>query len=249
MALLHRPISLPLLPLAAPASFISHPKHIHLRKVAVPKFRSAPPTVALLNLNPPPYDFDALEPHMSKQALSFHWGKHHQAYVDNCNNQIKDTELEECTLEDIIKKTYNNGDPLPVFNNAAQAWNHEFFWECMKPRGGKEPKGEILELIKRDFGAYDEFLKEFKQASATQFGSGWAWLVLKDNKLVIEKTPNALNPLIWGHKPLLTIDVWEHAYYLDYQNRRPDYISTFMNELVSWDAVNARLDRAKASAT
>ncbi|XP_057872740.2 superoxide dismutase [Fe], chloroplastic isoform X1 [Cryptomeria japonica] len=215
----------------------------------VPKFRTASRAVALLELKPPPYKFDALEPHMSQQTFEFHWGKHHRAYVDTCNNLIKDTELENCMLEEIIKKTYNNGDPQPAFNSAAQAWNHEFFWECMKPQGGKKPKGEILELIEKDFDSYYEFLKEFKQAAATQFGSGWAWLVLKDDKLAIEKTPNALNPLVWGHVPLLTIDVWEHAYYLDYQNRRPDYISVFMNELVSWDAVTARLVKAKEASS
>ena len=183
---------------------------------------------------------------MSKRTFEFHWGKHHRAYVDNLNKQIEGTELEGYTLGDVIKATYSNGEPQPAFNNAAQAWNHEFFWECMSPGGGKKPGGEILKLIEKDFGSYDEFLKEFKQAAATQFGSGWAWLVLKDKKLVVEKSPNAINPLIWGHTPLLTIDVWEHAYYLDYQNRRPDYISVFMNELVSWDGVNARLDRANA---
>eukprot|EP01018_Ginkgo_biloba_P007460 Gb_18841 [translate_table: standard] len=204
-------------------------------------------TVPLIRLKPPPFKLDALEPHMSQRTLEYHWGKHHRSYVDNLNKQILGTEFEGYTVEEIIKAAYNNGNRLPPFNNAAQAWNHEFFWESMKPGGGKKPTGEILELIEKDFGSYDEFLKQFKQAAATQFGSGWAWLVLKDNKLVVEQTPDALNPLVWGHTPLLTIDVWEHAYYLDYQNRRPDYISIFMDELVSWDAVKSRLDLAKAS--
>ncbi|XP_049359120.1 superoxide dismutase [Fe], chloroplastic isoform X1 [Solanum verrucosum] len=203
---------------------------------------------AKFDLNPPPYPVDALEPHMSSRTFEFHWGKHHRAYVDNLNKQIEGTELDGKTLEDIILVTYNKGAPLPAFNNAAQAWNHQFFWESMKPNGGGEPSGELLELINRDFGSYDTFVKEFKAAAATQFGSGWAWLAYKpeDKKLALVKTPNAENPLVLGYTPLLTIDVWEHAYYLDFQNRRPDYISLFMEELVSWEAVSSRLKAATA---
>nr|QDM54629.1 superoxide dismutase [Pteris vittata] len=217
---------------------------------------SCRPIVMAFHLRPLPFEMDALEPHMSKQTLEFHWGKHHRAYVDNLNKQIKDTELEGKELEELVKYGYNNGNPTAYFNNAGQAWNHDFFWDSIKPGGGKKPSGELLQLIERDFGSFENFVDEFKQAAATQFGSGWAWLVAKATdplveskfaKLVIEKTPNALNPLILGHIPLLTIDVWEHAYYLDFQNRRPDYISTFINELISWDAVTARLERAKAS--
>ncbi|KAK6135575.1 hypothetical protein DH2020_030683 [Rehmannia glutinosa] len=220
---------------------------------------------AKIDLRPPPYSLDALEPHMSRETFEYHWGKHHRAYVDNLNKQIVGTELDTKTLEDIILLTYNKGDLLPPFNNAAQVWNHDFFWESMKPGGGGKPSGELLELINRDFGSFEGFVNEFKAAAATQFGSGWAWLVYKanrlnvgnavnplpsdeDKKLVVVKSPNAVNPLVWDYSPLLTIDVWEHAYYLDFQNRRPDYISTFMEKLVSWDAVNSRLEAAKARA-
>lgn len=220
---------------------------------------------AKFDLQPPPYSFNALEPHMSERTFEFHWGKHHRAYVDNLNKQVVGTELDEKPLEEVVKITYNKGDPLPSFNNAAQAWNHAFFWESMKPGGGGKPSGELLARIEKDFGSFDNFVSEFKTAAATQFGSGWAWLVYKsesldvgnavnpkpsddDKKLAIVKTPNAVTPLVFNDYPLLTIDVWEHAYYLDYQNRRPDFISVFMEKLVSWDAVNARYEAAKAAA-
>lgn len=174
-----------------------------------------------------------------------------------------ETELDELSLEDVMIANYNKGDMLPAFNNAAQAWNHEFFWESMKPGGGGKPSGDLLAMIVRDFGSFERFVEEFKAAAATQFGSGWAWLAYKatklnvgnavnpleseeDRKLVIVKSPNAVNPRVWDYYPLLTIDVWEHAYYLDFQSRRPDYISTFMEKLVSWDAVSSRLEKAKA---
>ncbi|XVF11327.1 hypothetical protein REPUB_Repub08aG0018000 [Reevesia pubescens] len=218
---------------------------------------------AKFELKPPPYPMNALEPHMSKGTFDYHWGKHHRAYVENLNKQIVGTELEGLSLEDIILVSYNNGDILPTFNNAAQAWNHEFFWESMKPGGGGKPSGDLLDLIERDFGSFERFIEEFKSAAATQFGSGWAWLAYKanrlnvenavnpwpsekDKKLVVVKSPNAVNPLVWDYFPILTIDVWEHAYYLDFQNRRPDYISIFLDKLVSWEAVSARLEKAKA---
>ncbi|KAG6600213.1 Superoxide dismutase [Fe] 2, chloroplastic, partial [Cucurbita argyrosperma subsp. sororia] len=215
---------------------------------------------AKFDLKPPPYPLDALEPHMSRSTLEYHWGKHHRAYVDNLNRQIEGTELDELSLEDIILKTYNKGDILPQFNNAAQIWNHDFLWESIKPGGGGKPTGELLGLIERDFDSFEKFLEEFKSAAATQFGSGWAWLAYKDNtighprpsekdrKLVILKSPNAVNPLVWDYAPLLTIDVWEHAYYLDFQNRRPDYISTFISNLISWEAADLRLQKAKVEA-
>ncbi|CAA7038962.1 unnamed protein product [Microthlaspi erraticum] len=200
-------------------------------------------------LKPPPFSLDALEPHMSRQTLEFHWGKHHRAYVDNLKKQVLGTELEGKTIDHIIHTTYNNGDLLPAFNNAAQAWNHEFFWESMKPNGGGKPAGELLALLERDFTSYEKFYDEFNAAAATQFGAGWAWLAYANDKLKVVKTPNAVNPLVLGSFPLLTIDVWEHAYYLDFQNRRPDYIKTFMNNLVSWEAVSARLEAAKAASS
>ncbi|XP_021905560.1 superoxide dismutase [Fe], chloroplastic isoform X1 [Carica papaya] len=220
---------------------------------------------AKFELKPPPYPLNALEPNMSQETLEYHWGKHHRAYVENLNKQIAGTELNGMSLEEIVIVSYNNGDMLPAFNNAAQAWNHQFFWESMKPGGGGKPSGELLSLIERDFGSFERFVEEFKSAAATQFGSGWAWLSYKanrlnvgnavnpspsdeDKKLVVVKSPNAVNPLVWDYSPLLTIDVWEHAYYLDFQNRRPDYISTFMEKLVSWDAVSDRLENAKARA-
>ncbi|MQL87374.1 hypothetical protein Taro_019917 [Colocasia esculenta] len=190
---------------------------------------------------------------MSQRTLEFHWGKHHRGYVDGLNKQIAGTELESLPLENVIVKSYNNGDPLPTFNNSAQIWNHDFFWESMEPGGGGQPTGALLELIERDFGSLQALLDQFKNAALTQFGSGWAWLVYKatekDYKLSVEKTPNAVNPLVWEHNsPLLVVDVWEHAYYLDYQNRRADFVSTFTDKLISWDAVSARLDAAKAKA-
>ncbi|WMV33814.1 hypothetical protein MTR67_027199 [Solanum verrucosum] len=191
---------------------------------------------AKIELQPPPYPMDALEPHMSSRTLEIHWGKHHRAYVDNLNKQIDGTELHGKTLKDILLTTYNNGSPLPAFNNAAQAWNHQFFWESMNPNGGGEPSGELLELINRDFGSYDTFVKEFKAAAATQFGSGWAWLAYKpeDKKLALVKTPNAENPLVLGYTPLLTIDVWEHAYYLDFQSFPETYLNSLNGSTTSF---------------
>ncbi|KAI3836017.1 hypothetical protein MKW92_021069 [Papaver armeniacum] len=208
---------------------------------------------AQFELQPPPYPLNALEPHMSKESLEFHWGKHHRAYVDNLNKQIVGTELDGLPLEDVVRSTYNKGDPLPAFNNAAQIWNHDFFWGSMKPDGGGKPSGELLEMIEKDFGSYEKFITDFKAAAATQFGAGWAWLAYKANpseekKLVILKSSNAVNPLVQGedYTPILTIDVWEHSYYIDYRNRRPDYISVFVEKLVSWEAVSSRLEKAKA---
>lgn len=185
-----------------------------------------------------PYAKDALAPHISAETLEFHYGKHHQAYVTNLNNLVKGTEYDALDLEAIIKKAPAGG----VFNNAAQVWNHTFYWHSMKPGGGGAPHGKVAELIDRDLGGYDEFAKDFKAAGGTQFGSGWAWLVLKDGKLAITKTPNAETPLTdEGATPLLTMDVWEHAYYLDYQNARPKYMSTFLEKLVNWDFAAANL--------
>lgn len=175
-----------------------------------------------------------------QQTFEFHYGKHHAAYVNNLNNQIKGTDLEQMSLEEVMLKTWNNGKPTPEFNNAAQSINHTFFWESMAPQAGGEPKGALADAIKRDFGSFDKFKEAFKTAGATQFGSGWAWLVVGDGgKLEVVKTPNAENPLCTGKKPILTMDVWEHAYYLDVQNRRPDYIASFF-DLINWNKVGER---------
>ena len=191
-----------------------------------------------------PYPADALKPYMSAETFSYHHGKHHAAYVANLNKLIEGTELANKSLEEIIKTTFGDPDKVGIFNNAAQVWNHTFFWESMKPGGGGAPTGPIADKINADFGSYDKFVEAFKTAAATQFGSGWAWLVLDNGTLKVTKTPNAENPLVHGQVPLLTLDVWEHAYYLDYQNRRPDFISAYLEHLVNWDAANARLAAA-----
>ncbi len=179
-----------------------------------------------------PFASNALEPIISEKTIGFHYEKHHQTYVNKLNDLIEGTEFENSSLEEIIKKAEG-----PIFNNGAQVWNHTFYWNCLSPDGGGEPEGELMEAIKDSFGSFDNFKKEFAQAAATQFGSGWAWLVKNnEGKLEITKTPNAENPLREGKTPLLTCDVWEHAYYLDYQNRRPDYVSEFW-KIVDWKKV------------
>ncbi|SDG53318.1 superoxide dismutase [Roseospirillum parvum] len=190
-----------------------------------------------------PYDKSALEPHMSAQTLDFHYGKHHNTYVTNLNNLTKDSPLANQSLEEVILAAHKDGN-TGVFNNAAQVWNHTFFWHCMKPGGGGAPSGELAARIDAAFGSLDAFKEAFKQAAVTQFGSGWAWLVWDGEKLAITKTPNAETPMIHGHTALLTVDVWEHAYYLDYQNRRPDFVSTFLDHLVNWDFVADNLAKA-----
>ena len=183
-----------------------------------------------------PYAMNALEPFITAKTLEFHYGKHHQAYVNNLNNLIQGTEFESASLEEIIMKASGG-----IFNNAAQIWNHTFYWNCLKPFEGGEPKGQLDLLIKRDFESFDTFKTKFSAACATLFGSGWAWLVqTPEGKLEILQESNAGNPMKKGLKPLLTCDVWEHAYYIDYQNKRPDYIANFWN-LIDWDSVAARL--------
>jgi superoxide dismutase, Fe-Mn family len=188
-----------------------------------------------------PYSKDALEPYISARTMEFHHDKHHKAYIDNSNKFLAGTPLEKETLENIIKKTANDPKQVSIFNNVAQAWNHTFFWNCMKPGGGKNPNGLVADQIKTDFGSYEKFVEEFKTAATTQFGSGWAWLALEGNKLRIMKTPNGENPIIYDMIPLLGLDIWEHAYYLDYQNRRPDYVTAFIDNVINWDFVNMRL--------
>lgn len=192
-------------------------------------------------LQPLPYSPEALEPYMSAKTLSFHHGKHHQAYVDNLNKLVAGTVLEKATLEQIIDDTSEDEKQKGIFNNAAQVWNHDFFWTSMKPNGGGAPTGNLAQEINKAFGDLDGFKAKFKEAATTQFGSGWAWLVLDQNKLTIVKTGNAVNPLISGQRPLVTCDVWEHAYYLDYQNRRADMVTAFLDHLINWDFVAKNL--------
>ena len=191
-----------------------------------------------------PYGLDALEPNISRSTLEFHHGKHHAAYVTNLNNLVAGTDLEDKSLEDTITAVAGDAGKAGVFNNAAQVWNHSFYWQCMKPGGGGQPSGALADKITADFGSYEAFVEQFKTAGATQFGSGWAWLVLDGGTLKVTKTANADLPLAHGQKALLTMDVWEHAYYLDYQNRRPDYMTTYLEKLVNWDFVAANLAAA-----
>jgi len=187
-----------------------------------------------------PYALDALEPHIDATTVSIHYGKHHQAYADNLNKLVPGTEFADATLEQIILKAQG-----PVFNNAAQVWNHTFYWDGMKPNGGGEPQGELRTAIEKSFSNYAGFKEQLSKISVTQFGSGWGWLVKKkDGTLAVVQTGNAANPLTAGDVPLLTCDVWEHAYYLKYQNRRADYVGSWWN-VINWDAVAARYNAAK----
>jgi superoxide dismutase, Fe-Mn family len=189
-------------------------------------------------LPPLPYAIDALAPHISAETLEFHHGKHHQTYVTNLNKMVEDTDHASASLEDVIMAADN---PSPLFNNAAQVWNHTFYWSSMSPAGGGEPTGEAAEAINSAFGSYDAFRTAFAEAATTQFGSGWAWLVDDGSGLKIIKTANADLPMRHSAKALLTIDVWEHAYYIDFRNARPNYINTFLDSLVNWDFVAANM--------
>jgi superoxide dismutase, Fe-Mn family len=191
-----------------------------------------------------PYDKTALAPHISANTLDFHHGKHHNTYVVNLNNLTKDTPLASQSLEDVIKAVAGDAAKAGVFNNAAQVWNHTFYWHCMKPGGGGAPTGDLAAAINGAFGSFDKFKDEFKSACVTQFGSGWGWLVAEKGALKIAKTGNADTPMVHGQTALLTCDVWEHAYYLDYQNRRPDYVQSFLDHLVNWDFVAKNLAAA-----
>jgi len=194
-------------------------------------------------LPPLPYPDTALDPFLSAEQLRFHHGKHHQAYVSTLNKLVKDSPLGSKSLEEIVRLTANEKDEskVQIFNNAAQHWNHSFFWHCMKPNGGCTPTGELSQRIDRDFGSLDKFKQMFQSAAVGQFGSGWAWLVADKNELKIVKTGNAMNPLATGQKALLTCDVWEHAYYLDYQNRRPDFVKVFLDRIANWDFAASNL--------
>lgn len=191
---------------------------------------------------PLPYETNALEPHMSARTFEFHYGKHHKAYVDNTNAAIKGTPLEQADLEKIIKSAKESGD-RKLFNNAAQAWNHDFFWQSMTPKSG-EPTGKLAEWLKRDFGGVDQFKEKFKAEAVGHFASGWAWLVVENGKLKVTSFHDADTPVVHGVTPLLTADVWEHAYYLDYQNARASFLDAFLNKLVNWKGANERLEQA-----
>ena len=189
-----------------------------------------------------PYANDDLAPYMSSETLDFHHGKHHQTYVTNLNNLLKDHELQSSSLEDIVVKTSKDASMAGIFNNAGQHWNHILFWQCMKPNGGGSIPSELEGRLNSDFGSVEQFKEAFIQAGTTQFGSGWAWLAIDNGKLVVTKSPNASNPLVDGMKPILGCDVWEHSYYIDYRNKRPDYLKAFLDSLVNWEFVASQLD-------
>ncbi|MBT4989488.1 MAG: superoxide dismutase [Rickettsiales bacterium] len=199
-------------------------------------------SINLPNLN---YSKSALAPYISEETLEFHYGKHHQAYVDNGNKLLAGSDLASLDIKDIIVKTAGDSSKAGIFNNAAQVWNHSFYWDSMTPNGGGAPTGKILDKINQDFGSYENFKNAFVTAGATQFGSGWAWLIVNaEGKLEVTKTANADNPLTKGQTPLATMDVWEHAYYIDYRNARPKYMETFLSNLINWDFANANLAKA-----
>ncbi len=189
-----------------------------------------------------PYANDALAPYMSSETLDFHHGKHHQTYVTNLNNLVKDTDMQDSSLEEIVVKSSKDSSMAGIFNNAGQHWNHILFWQCMKPNGGGSIPSELESRITSDLGGIDQFKEAFIQAGTTQFGSGWAWLAIDNGKLVVTKSPNASNPLVDGMKPILGCDVWEHSYYIDYRNKRPDYLKAFLDSLVNWEFVASQLD-------
>jgi Fe-Mn family superoxide dismutase len=193
-----------------------------------------------------PYDYEALAPYMSAKTLHLHHDKHHQAYVTNLNNLIEGTEFAGKSLEDIVTGSYGDAAKQGIFNNAGQHWNHNLFWRIMRKGGGGSPGGELAKRIDDAFGSFDAFKEQFKTAGVTQFGSGWAWLAVQDDQLKIMKTPNGENPLVHGMRPILGVDVWEHAYYVDYENRRPEYLAAFLNNLVNWEEVEAELHKALA---
>ena len=188
------------------------------------------------------YAKNALAPIMSEETLDLHHGKHHQTYITNLNNFIKDTDMAGMSLEEIVHNSSKDKSKAGIFNNASQHWNHELFWKCMKPNGGGSIPKKLEDRIKSDLGSVEEFKKQFIQAGITQFGSGWCWLSISNGKLVVSKTPNAENPLIHKMKPILGCDVWEHSYYVDYRNRRPEYLENFFEKLVNWEFVESQLD-------
>ncbi len=198
-------------------------------------------TAAPITLPPLPYADNALEPVISAHTMSFHYGKHHRAYVDNLNKLIAGTELAAASLEEIVRASAGKADRVGIFNNAAQVWNHTFYWKSMRPNGGGEPPAVLKQKMDAAFGGVDACKKELANAAVTQFGSGWAWLVLDGANLKVVKTGNAETPVTQGLKPLLTVDVWEHAYYLDYQNKRADYVAAVLDKLANWEFAAANM--------
>ena len=188
------------------------------------------------------YSVDALEPHIDARTMEIHHGKHHQTYITNLNNFIKDTDMTKMSLEEIIVSSSKDKSKAGIFNNASQHWNHIMFWKCMKPNGGGTMPEKLKKRIEADFGSTDEFKKQFIQAGITQFGSGWCWLSISSGKLVVSKTPNAENTLTQNMKPILGCDVWEHSYYVDYKNKRPEYLENFYEKLINWEFVESQLD-------
>ena len=188
------------------------------------------------------YANSALSPIMSEETLDLHHGKHHQTYITNLNNFIKDTDMADKSLEEIIVDSSKDKAKAGIFNNASQHWNHNLFWKCMKPSGGGKIPPKLEKRIVDDLGSVEQFKKDFIQAGTTQFGSGWCWLSINNGKLVVSKTANAANPLIENMKPILGCDVWEHSYYIDYKNRRPEYLNNFVEKLINWEYVESLLD-------
>lgn len=205
---------------------------------------TAATTSAPIDLPALPYPENALEPVISGRTVSFHYGKHHRTYVENANKLIAGTELADVPLDEIVRATAGKADRVSIFNNAAQAWNHNFYWQSLKPHGGGEPPGALKREMQAAFGSVDACKKELANAAITEFGSGWAWLVLAAGKLKVVKTSDAATPFTQGMKPLLTIDVWEHAYYLDYQNRRADHVAAVIDKLANWEFAAANLAKA-----
>jgi Fe-Mn family superoxide dismutase len=197
---------------------------------------------SMIELPKLPWGESDLAPHISQETVSFHYGKHHKAYVDNTNRMITGTELATASLEDIVKATAGKPDKKGLFNNAAQVWNHSFYWKSLSPKGGGQPAGKLLDMVKSDFGDFAKFKEELAKAAVTQFGSGWAWVVAEGGKLKVLQTPNAETPLTNpAQKALVAIDVWEHAYYVDYRNRRPDYVTAVLDKLINWEFAAANL--------
>jgi Fe-Mn family superoxide dismutase len=209
--------------------------------VTVDNFSQAAQSGSQYVLAPLPYPDTALQPVISANTLSFHYGKHHKTYVDNLNNLVANTDLAGKSLEDIIRASAGQADKAAIFNNAAQVWNHMFYWHSLKANGGGEPSAALKQKIEASFGSVEACKKEFAQAALTQFGSGWAWLVVDNGKIAVAKTGNAETPITKNLRPLLTIDVWEHAYYLDFQNRRADYANAILDKLINWDFAEANL--------